>query len=79
MTSPLAPDEITHLTDPGDTTLRIIEYEDHVTVWLDPDITPCSGLIIGIGDTRQEAIAEAVRVLEWATEQLQGPPAEGFQ
>jgi hypothetical protein len=43
-------------------------------VWLNTGVSDFDGLCIGIGATRDEAIADAVKVLEWATERLQGPP-----
>ena len=44
-------------------------------VWINPDGPEFSGLCIGTGDTRQEAVADAVKALEWALATLQETPA----
>ena len=43
-------------------------------VWIDVPGAELSGIIIGVGETRAEAITDAVRTLEALTEQLQSPP-----
>lgn len=42
-------------------------------VWLNPDSTPDTGLCVGFGGTRDEAVADAVKALEWAVAKLQQP------
>lgn len=62
--------------DKGQPELHV--YEDNHTgewcVWLNTGIADHDGLCIGHGSTRQEAIADAVNVVEWAEGELQGPP-----
>lgn len=56
--------------------LNIIHYVDgDVEVWADVPGADMAGIIVGIGETRETAVAEAVRTLEKLTELLQGPPA----
>lgn len=44
-------------------------------VWLNTGVLDHDGLCIAAGcDTRDEAIAMAVKVFEWAAQALQGPP-----
>ncbi len=59
--------------------LSVIIEDDPFTSWEValtnyPDAGPAFRTMIGVGQTRQEAITQAVRVLEWATDALQGPP-----
>lgn len=42
-------------------------------VWLDPDGAEGSGVCIGVGDTREEAVADAVAELERALVTLRKP------
>lgn len=44
------------------------------SVWLNTGISDNDGLCIGHGSTRDEAVADAVNVVEWAEGELQGPP-----
>lgn len=46
-------------------------------VWLNTGVADFDGLCIGIGPTRDAAVADAVKVLEWAEGVLQGPPPDG--
>lgn len=71
--------EVTHLTTPDDYTLRIIEEDGDFTVWLNTDARVFRGCLIGQGRTRQDAVSEAVRVLEWATGELQAPPPDAIR
>jgi hypothetical protein len=47
------------------------------TVWLNTEASDFDGLCLGIADTRDEAVAQAVQSLERALEILQGGPAIG--
>lgn len=49
--------------DPGD------EY----VVWLNTEMSDFDGLILGLGATRDAAVAQAVATLEALTDRLQGP------
>jgi hypothetical protein len=64
--------------DKGQPELHLYE-DDHTgewSVWLNTGIADHDGLCIGHGKTRDEAIADAVGVVEWAETELQGPPPE---
>ena len=55
--------------------LNIVEeLTGEAEVWIDVPGAELSGIIIGVGETRAEAITDAVRTLEALTEQLQSPP-----
>jgi hypothetical protein len=55
--------------------LNIVEHEDGgVEVWIDVPGADLNGVIVGQGETRQEAITDAVRTFEALTAQLQSPP-----
>lgn len=55
--------------------LNIVEHDDGaVEVWADVPGADMEGIIVGVGQSRQEAIIDAVRCLEALTEQLQSPP-----
>ena len=43
-------------------------------VWLNTETADFDGLCVSVGSTRDEAIADAVRVFEAAVEKLQEPP-----
>ncbi len=45
------------------------------TVWLNTGIADHDGLCVGHGTTRDEAVADAVSVLEWGADVLQGTPS----
>lgn len=47
-----------------------------VEVWLNTGTADYDGMCIGAGETRDDAIAQAVRSLEWIVATLQGPPPE---
>jgi hypothetical protein len=49
------------------------ESEDDWSVWLNAGDTDFSGMCIGTGATRDEAVADAVNGLEEAVARLQGP------
>lgn len=55
------------------TTLHVFGSDDGGwEVWLNPDSSGL-GLCIGAGDTREEAIADAVMISEWVESTLQAP------
>ena len=55
--------------------LHIIEeISGGVEVWLDVPGADMAGIIVGLGTSRAEALADAVRTLEALAEQLQSPP-----
>jgi hypothetical protein len=55
--------------------IHIVEEVDGgVEVWCDVPGAEMNGIIIGLGATRQEAVAGAVRTLEALVEHLQSPP-----
>jgi hypothetical protein len=62
--------------DKGQPALHVVKSDDDGTwqVWLNTGVGDFDGLIIGVGDTRQAAVADAVGVVEWAEQTLQGPP-----
>ena len=41
-------------------------------VWLDTEVAECDGLCIGVGSTRDEALAEAETDLQLALSELRG-------
>lgn len=55
---------------------RLHLYRDRAwwCVWLNTEVGDFDGICIAMKHTRQEALAQAVRVLEAAVEQLQRPP-----
>jgi hypothetical protein len=50
------------------------KHDSEFVVWLNTGTADHDGLCIGSGPSRQEAVASAVAVLEWAERVLQGPP-----
>lgn len=50
------------------------EDEDTWSAWLNTETQDFDGLCLGTGKTRSEAVTEAVKTLETATDLLQGPP-----
>ena len=46
------------------------------TVWLNTEVDDYDGICIGAGDSRDAAVADAVKVLKAAVEALQAPPRE---
>ena len=56
--------------------INIVEHTDGgVEVWADVPGADMEGIIVGVGQTRDVAVADAVRTLEALTEQLQSPPS----
>ena len=56
--------------------INIVEHDDGaIEVWADVPGAEMEGIIVGIGQSRQEAVSDAVRTLEALTEQLQSPPS----
>jgi hypothetical protein len=56
--------------------LLTVHYTDsEFEVWLSTEVDAFDGLCIGDGVTRDTAVANAVKVLEAALEELQNPPA----
>lgn len=54
--------------------LHIFKRDDEWDIWLNTEDLCFTGLCIGTGKTRDEAVAQAVRALEAAVEELQKPP-----
>ena len=59
---------------------RIYIEDGQYEVWIGPDSdlrddNVINAFVAGVGDTRAEAVADAVRELEAVTALLQGPPA----
>jgi len=55
--------------------IHIVEDTDgSVQVWVDVPGAELDGIIVGLGESRDDAIADAVRTLEALTAQLQSPP-----
>lgn len=52
------------------------EEDGEWVVWLNTEASDFDGLVIGKGKTRQEAVAEAMKVVEAMEAVLQGPPPE---
>lgn len=60
--------------DRGQPELHLVEDPDgHWEVWLNTGVSDYDGLVIGVGDTRDDAIRDAVGVAEWAERELQQP------
>lgn len=45
-----------------------------VEIWVDVPGAELDGIIVGVGESRAEALTDAVRTLEALTAQLQSPP-----
>jgi hypothetical protein len=54
--------------------LHVFETRGEWEVWLNTEDADFTGLCVSVAATRQDAIANAVRVFEAATEALQQPP-----
>jgi len=57
-----------------DCSLHVFETRGEWEVWLNNEDHDFTGLCLSIGATRDDAVTAAVRILEAATEKLQGPP-----
>lgn len=57
--------------------LNIVHYVGgrHFEVWADVPGAELNGIIVGIGETRDAAVADAVLTLEKLTDLLQAPPS----
>jgi len=53
--------------------LHVCEIGGEWQVWLNTDDATFTGLCVAVGDTRDEAVAEALLTLEAALDKLQGP------
>ena len=62
----------------GQPALHLVHDGEDYAVWLDPAV-PETGLIVGLADTREGAIADAVQTLETMVEALQGPSREDIE
>jgi hypothetical protein len=60
----------------GSNLLHICEMGGEWEIWLNTEDADFTGLCVAVGSTRQDAVTEAVRVLEAAVEELQKPPRE---
>ena len=61
--------------DKGQPELHILQDDDGTwQVWLNTGIADFDGLVIGVGPTRQAAVADAVGVVEWSERTLQETP-----
>lgn len=58
----------------GSNLLHVCEMHGEWEVWLNTEDMDFTGLCVSAGSTRQEAVTEAVRVLEAVTAKLQEPP-----
>lgn len=59
----------------ADNLLHVYKATDDIwCVWLNTQVSEFDGLCIGLGETRQLAVQQAVNALEAATDHLQGPP-----
>ncbi len=54
--------------------LHVYEQGGEWHVWLNCEDMDFTGLCLGLGATRDEAVEQAVQALEAITEKLQGPP-----
>ncbi len=55
--------------------VKIFDYKcGEFAVWLDTEVADHDGLCIGLGATRDEAVAQAVKDLEARLAELQMPP-----
>lgn len=54
--------------------LHVCEMGDGWEVWINCEDADFTGLCVGWGATRDDAVARAVRALEAVVEKLQGPP-----
>jgi hypothetical protein len=62
----------TRLNLDGNRTHIVSEAEKDFEVWLNTDISDFDGLCIGCGQTRQDAVNDAVSVLRQALQKLTG-------
>jgi hypothetical protein len=74
MTDDTAAHEYIKLKEHGVDIVR--EGRDEYIVWLNTGVSDFDGLVIGSGYTRDEAVADAVGMLEAAASALQQPKAE---
>lgn len=54
--------------------VHVFEEDGHWCVWLNTEDMEFTGLCIGVGSTRDLALAQAVGVCEAVAAHLQGPP-----
>lgn len=55
--------------------IHVFSNDGEWEVWLDPDGIKFNGLCVGVSDTRDEAVADAVKELEAMVARLKAPPA----